>query len=90
MEFKENKVKDPLLLITICATVIIQLFTAKLNPLGLVFMLLGFSLFLYAKLPNLKKKRYFTSGIDQIKDGYKKYYSVGMILMLFGFIGLFF
>ena len=90
MEFKENKIKDPLIIISLCGAGIAQLFTHKLNPYGFAVMLLGFSLFLYAKVPNLIEKRYFTSGVDQIKDGYKKYYSVGMILMLFGFIGLFF
>lgn len=89
MQFRENRIKNPIFILSLVGVCITLLFTTKLNPYGYLVMVIGFLSFLFAKIPNLKDKKYITTGVDQIKKGYKVFYSLGLVLMLVGFILLF-
>lgn len=92
--FNENKFSrftEVLVYICILIVFLTSLAQAKyLNPIGLVIMFVGFISLLYSKLPNLRERNYFTFGVDQIKSGYRVFYSGGIILMIFGFFFLFY
>lgn len=61
----------------------------KLNPIGILVMFVGLLSLVYSKLPNIKDKKFITSGVDQIETGYKVFYTTGVILLVIGIVILF-
>jgi len=59
---------------------------AQVSPVGFIVILLGFILFLIAKISVIKKQHYFTFGCDNMSKAMMISYFFGYALMIIGYL----
>ena len=85
-ENKLSRFTEILFLIQIPAILYFYAKKAHVNHWGFLVILLGFVLFLIAKISVIRKQHYFTFGCDNMTTKMMLIYFFGYLLMIFGYL----
>lgn len=85
-ENKLSRFTEILFLIQVPAILYFYAKQAKINHWGLLIILLGFVLFLIAKISVIRKQHYFTFGCDNMSKAMMISYFFGYVFMIVGYL----